>query len=63
MRSRSVDLVSQRLAGNPLNFAGLHASENKLNRLSFLANTVLGLVVGEAIEAASIQVDRRHDRP
>jgi hypothetical protein len=57
-----VDLVSQRLAGNPLNFAGVHVSENELNRLSFLANTVLGLVIGEAIEAASIQVDPRHDR-
>jgi hypothetical protein len=45
-----------------LNFAGVHASENKLNRFSFLANTVLGLIVGEATEAASIQVDLRHDR-
>jgi hypothetical protein len=53
----SIDLVSQRLAGDPLNLAVPHPSEDLLYGFGLSADSKLCLIVGEAIQTARVEVN------
>lgn len=52
----SIDLIYQCLAGNPLNITGPHPSEELLNGLGLLPDSKLGLIIGETIQTAGVEV-------
>lgn len=50
------DLIQKYFAGHPIDSTVTYLFENLLDRLGFLADTQLGLVVGEATQAAGVEV-------
>src|SRR5260370_8348797 len=53
----SVDLISQRFAGNLLNRAIPGMSKDTFNAVSFLPDSRLGFIVGDAINTPSVDAD------
>jgi hypothetical protein len=53
----SIDLIDQSFTGYPLNCTLARSSKDLLNRFGFFMDSNLGLVVGEAIQTAGIEVD------
>ena len=53
----SIDLLSQCLAGDPLNLAVPRLSEDLLNGFGLSADSKLCLIIGEAIQTARVKVN------
>ena len=52
-----IDLISQRLAGDPLNLAVPHPSKDLLYGFGLSADSKLCLIIGEAIQTARVEVN------